>query len=156
LGNARVIAFTEVVDLSTTTRRAFWFGVRPDTLADLDPSYEYWQPQELPPRVGTDNHLRMKVLGVPMSVVSCFVEFDPPHRFVLDGVRPPFARWSRTVATFEELPSGGTRATFLMELRYPPWGAFFARVMARIQHRGLRTSIRRLVEIFGGAEVAKS
>jgi ligand-binding SRPBCC domain-containing protein len=151
LGNARVIAFTEVVDLSTTTRRAFWFGVRPDTLADLDPSYEYWQPQELPPRVGTENHLRMKVFGVPLKVVSRFDEFDPPHRFVVDGVRPPPARWSRITATFEDLPNGATRFTYSMEIRYPLLGALIARIIASVIRRGIRTSVRRTTEIYRGA-----
>ena len=148
---SRVITFTDTADLRTSPRRAFWFGVRPDAIADVDPMVNSWQPQELPPRVGTENHMRTRVLGIPMKAVSRFVEFDPPHRFVLDGVRPLPARWMRFIVTFDELPNGETRFTYLMEIRYPVWGVLVARPMVLVMRRAMRTARRRMIEIFGEA-----
>jgi hypothetical protein len=148
---SRVITFSDTADLHTNPNRAFWFGVRPHAIADVDPMVNSWQPQELPPRVGIENHMRVKFLGVPMKAVSRFAEFDPPHRFVLDGMRPPPARWMRFTLTFDELPDGTTRFTYLMEIRYPAWGALIARTLMLTMRRAMQTSMRRMIEIFGAA-----
>ena len=57
----------------------------------------------------------------------------------------------RFIVTFDDLPNGETRFTYLMEVRYPVWGAVVARTMAFVMRRVMRTSMRRLIEIFGGA-----
>ena len=56
----------------------------------------------------------------------------------------------RFTVTFDELPDGATRFTYLMEVRYPVWGVVVARPMVFVMRRVLRTSKRRLIEIFGG------
>jgi hypothetical protein len=152
----RTIVFIEAAELSTTPRRAFWFTITPDKPADIDPAVDYWQPQELPPRVGTENHFKMNVLGLPVKMISRFTEFDDSRRFVIEGVRPRVGRWTRMTNEVDELASGGTRYTVCVEVRYPIWGAPIAATMAAILRRSIRAALSRAVEIFGGARVEPS
>lgn len=150
----RVIRFKETVDLATTSERAFWFTVTPDKPADIDPAVDYWQPQELPPGIGTDNHFNMRILGVPVRMVSRFVEFDPPHRFAIVGVRPRMGRWVRMTNAVDDIDSGGCRYTVVVEIGRPLWAAPVAAMMGAVLRRSITSALARAVQIFGGSHVS--
>lgn len=154
MSERRVIAFSEVVDLATTADRAFWFTVTPDKPADFDPAVDYWQPQELPPRVGTENRFNMRILGLPVRMVSRFTEFDAPRRFVIEGVRPRVGRWTRMTNEVDVLESGGARFVSSVEVRYPAWGRPIAAVMSAILRRSVKAALGRTVDVFGGSHVS--
>jgi ligand-binding SRPBCC domain-containing protein len=50
---------------------------------------------------------RLRVHRVPVGWLTAIREWDPPHRFVDEQVRGPYALWHHT-HTFEPLPDGGT------------------------------------------------
>ena len=123
--------------------------VYPDTLPDLDPFTGSWEPDELPPRVGTLVRIRSKFLGmqVPFEFVTRFTELDPPRHMVTELVRPTpvTMRWALDL---EEVP-GGTRATNTFEISWRWWAAPLGRVFAALVHRGLRMGMRKLLAQLG-------
>lgn len=50
---------------------------------------------------------RLRVRRVPVGWLTAIREWDPPHRFVDEQVRGPYALWHHT-HTFEARPGGGT------------------------------------------------
>jgi ligand-binding SRPBCC domain-containing protein len=50
---------------------------------------------------------RLRVHRVPVGWLTAIREWDPPHRFVDEQLRGPYALWHHT-HTFEEQPEGGT------------------------------------------------
>lgn len=141
--------YEEVLDVASPPERVYNYLVYPDTLQDLDPSIAYWQPDELPPRVGTLNRIKLRVLGIPtFEAVSRFVEVDPPRRFVIEGVRPKIASTWRWTMECRELGSSGTRGISTLELGAPTWAYPFARIalayFRRHTRRSMRTSLARL------------
>jgi ligand-binding SRPBCC domain-containing protein len=50
---------------------------------------------------------RLRVRGVPIGWLTAIREWDPPHRFVDEQLRGPYALWHHT-HTFEPLPDGCT------------------------------------------------
>ena len=144
------ISFTEVLELGAPCEDVFLYMVDPKTAGTIDPSIVKWRSEDDPPKVGTLNHLTAKFLGVPIKMTSRFVECQPPHRMVLQGVRPPMARWTVGTHDLQEIP-GGMRYTYEIEMRSPIGFRLVHRVMARMMHRGVRMGCRRLLEVFGPA-----
>ena len=70
--------------------------------------FEVITPGEVTMRVGTLIQYRLHFHGVPVSWLTSIQAWDPPHRFVDQQVRGPFALWHHTHELF---PSGddGTR-----------------------------------------------
>jgi len=50
---------------------------------------------------------RLRVRGMPVGWLTAIREWDPPHRFVDEQLRGPYALWHHT-HTFEALDDGGT------------------------------------------------
>jgi ligand-binding SRPBCC domain-containing protein len=48
---------------------------------------------------------RLRVRGMPVGWLTAIREWDPPHRFVDEQLRGPYALWHHT-HTFEPLPGG--------------------------------------------------
>jgi hypothetical protein len=119
--------------------------VYPDTLPDLDHDVQSWQPEELPPRVGTLNRMKLKVFGIPTFIefTSRFAEHDPPRRFVIEVVRPSFAAGTRWTIDLEEV-AGGTHGTTTVELSTAGWATPFARIGRLLVRRSVRMGIRSL------------
>lgn len=56
---------------------------------------------------GTLIRYRLRVRGIPISWTTAIREWDPPHRFVDEQLRGPYALWHHT-HTFEEDGEGAT------------------------------------------------
>ena len=56
---------------------------------------------------GTLIRYRLRVRGVPVGWLTAIREWDPPHRFVDEQLRGPYALWHHT-HSFEAHPGGGT------------------------------------------------
>lgn len=140
----RTLRFEEVLDVSAAPERVYNYLTYPDTLPDLDPDIAYWQPEELPPRVGTLNTMKWKLFGIPtfIELASRYTEVDPPHRFVVEGVRPAIAKSWRWTMVLHELPGGGTRGISSFELSAPRWTVPVARILLAFLRRGVRRSMR--------------
>jgi ligand-binding SRPBCC domain-containing protein len=70
--------------------------------------FEVITPGEITMRVGTLITYRLHLHGLPVSWLTSIQEWDPPHRFIDQQVRGPFALWHHTHDLF---PAGhaGTR-----------------------------------------------
>jgi ligand-binding SRPBCC domain-containing protein len=55
---------------------------------------------------GTLIRYRLRVHRVPVVWLTAIREWDPPHRFVDEQLRGPYALWQHT-HSFESLPGGG-------------------------------------------------
>jgi ligand-binding SRPBCC domain-containing protein len=56
---------------------------------------------------GTLIRYRLRVHGMPVGWLTAIREWDPPHRFVDEQLRGPYALWHHT-HSFEALEGGGT------------------------------------------------
>ena len=96
-------------------------------------------------RVGTLIRYRLRIRGIPVGWLTAIREWDPPHRFVDEQLRGPYALWHHT-HTFEPDGQGGTlmRDVVRYALPFGPLGElvrrlFVARdVEAIFDHRAQR------------------
>jgi hypothetical protein len=148
----RDLGFTEILELGCTPDEIFWYLISPETASTVDPTIVEWRSEVFPPKVGTLNHLKAKAFGVSMRMTSRFTEFDPPRRMVVEGVRPPMAKWTRSIHDLQAVP-GGMRYTNTVDMR-PPFGfRLVHRLMARHLRRGVREGSERLLARFGPRKV---
>ena len=61
---------------------------------------------------------RLRVRGMPVGWLTAIREWDPPHRFVDEQLRGPYALWHHT-HTFEELEDGGTLMSDVVRYALP-------------------------------------
>ncbi len=67
-------------------------------------------PGPIPMRVGTLIQYRLRFRGVPVSWLTSIQEWDPPHRFVDQQIKGPYALWHHT-HDFRPDGDGGTVMT---------------------------------------------
>ena len=94
--------------------------------------FEVITPGDIEMRVGTLITYRLRLRGLPVSWLTSIQEWDPPHRFVDQQVRGPYAFWHHT---HELSPSGpdGTRMrdTVRYAIGFGPLGELAHRVLVR-------------------------
>ncbi len=61
---------------------------------------------------------RLRVRGMPVGWLTAIREWDPPHRFVDEQLRGPYALWHHT-HSFEALDDGGTLMTDVVRYALP-------------------------------------
>lgn len=150
----RTRSFTESAILPTTPERAFWSTIAPDALPKGDPHVEYWEPDELPPRLGTTNTMKLTtVLGVKLKVRSRFTEFEPPHRMMVQGVRPFFSPWTRLTYEIEPVEEDRVSYTVTTEITAPTWAVPIAALMERVLRQRVRAAVAFTARRFGGEAI---
>jgi ligand-binding SRPBCC domain-containing protein len=94
--------------------------------------FEVVTPGEIEMRVGTLIAYRLRLHGVPISWLTSIQAWDPPHRFVDQQVRGPYAFWHHTHELF---PSGAARTRMRDTVRYAigfgPLGELAHRLLVR-------------------------
>jgi ligand-binding SRPBCC domain-containing protein len=75
---------------------------------------------------------RLQVHGVPVSWLTEITEWDPPHRFVDEQLKGPYALWHHT-HTFAPAPDGGTLMRDVVRYRvgFGPLGAIANALLVR-------------------------
>jgi len=75
---------------------------------------------------------RLRVRRVPVGWLTEITEWDPPHRFVDEQIKGPYALWHHT-HTFEALDDGGTLMRDVMRYRigFGPLGVIADRLVVR-------------------------
>ena len=72
-------------------------------------------PQPIAMRVGTLISYRLRMRGIPISWLTRIAEWNPPHGFVDEQLRGPYALWHHT----HELEARGDAATLIRDrVRY--------------------------------------
>jgi len=146
--------------LSATQRVArpldavFAFYAEPRNLARLTPSslgFRLVRPPDPVMARGLTLTYRIRPMGIPMTWVSEITEYDPPHRFVDEQRRGPYAYWHHA-HTFRAV-DGGTEVADVVtyRLRFGPVGRVVHALLVRRQLEAIfafrEAAIR---ETFGG------
>ena len=137
----------------------FSFFSRPENLARITPpelGFELLSPSPVPMAEGGVIDYRIRVLGLPLRWTSVITVYEPPHRFVDEQRRGPYASW-RHEHRFAAVP-GGTLVEDEVAYALPlgPLGTlartlFVKRQLERIfAYRNQR--IAAFFEEYGGAE----
>lgn len=71
-------------------------------------------------RVGTLIQYRLRLHGLPISWLTSIQAWEPPHRFVDQQIRGPYALWHHT-HTFTDDSAGGTLMTDTVRYALPLW-----------------------------------
>jgi ligand-binding SRPBCC domain-containing protein len=116
---------TEVFDLFADARNLE--AITPPLLR-----FEVITPGEVTMRVGALITYRLHLHGVPISWLTSIQDWDPPHRFIDQQVRGPFALWHHTHELFPSGPDGTRmRDTVRYAIGYGPLGELAHRVLVR-------------------------
>jgi ligand-binding SRPBCC domain-containing protein len=133
----------------------FDFFCTPANLPKVSPPELHMAVAEGPERLALGERLTVKGRrwGIPHSVTSKVIEFEPNVRFVDEQVQGPFRRFVHT-HLFESLPDGGTRITDRIEYE-KPGGALGLIVTQAFIEKDLRWVFdyrrQKLAELFGGS-----
>ncbi len=109
--------------------QVFWFLADPSTAAVIDPAVVSYEPEGGTMGVGIRNHIRLKILGIPLSLVSETTEWEPGKRMAFRSITP--GRPATGLATHRfEACSEGTRYTWSMDFVPTGVGGRLAAVVA--------------------------
>ena len=115
--------------------RVFAFFADPLNLEAITPPllrFEVITPGQVTMRVGALIAYRLHLHGVPISWLTSIQDWDPPHRFIDQQVRGPFALWHHTHELFPSGPDGTRmRDTVRYAIGYGPLGEIAHRVLVR-------------------------
>ena len=94
--------------------------------------FEVVTPGEIEMGVGALIRYRLRLHGVPVHWLTSIQAWDPPHRFVDQQVRGPYALWHHT-HTFEAAGDGATRMTDVVRyaIGFGPAGRLAHRLFVR-------------------------
>jgi len=126
----RVWRLTAEQVLDHPVERVFPFFADAHNLESITPAFlkfEVLTPKPIEMRQGLLLEYRLRVHGVPIRWRTQIPVWEPPHRFVDNQLRGPYALWRHT-HTFEPI-DGGTRCTD--EVVYRPKGWVLAGLVNR-------------------------
>ena len=94
--------------------------------------FEVVTPGDIAMGVGTLIQYRLRLRGVPASWLTSIQAWDPPHRFVDQQVRGPYALWHHT-HEFADDGAGGTLMTDTVRyaIGFGPFGELAHRLFVR-------------------------
>ena len=98
--------FEESVILPIGPDRAFAIIGDPENGPKIDPMISRYVPEGGAMREGGHNHIRGRMFGLPINIVSVTREWDPPRRMVLENIKPARLVRMRLTQTFEPHPHG--------------------------------------------------
>jgi len=138
---------THSVDISAEPEEVFTTLLANARDGNLDSSFEYWEPREWPPTVGTHNDFKARTGLVSIRGVSRFAEFDPPRRLLIESVKPTFPFFVRM--SWDIVPVGeGTRYTYRMEIDAASGVGWLARSMVRRYDTQMAKDVKALAALF--------
>ena len=121
--------------LDASPEAVFAFFADPFNLEAITPPllrFEVITPGEVTMRVGALITYRLHLHRVPISWLTSIQDWDPPHRFIDQQVRGPFALWHHTHELFPSGPDGTRmRDTVRYAIGYGPLGEIAHRVLVR-------------------------
>jgi hypothetical protein len=100
--------------IRATPAQVFWFIADPATAPVIDPAVISYEPVGGVMGRGVRNRIRMKMLGIPMTITSETIEWEPAEQMAFRSIQP--GRPAVGVAThrFDASPDG-TLYTWSME-----------------------------------------
>jgi hypothetical protein len=130
----QVHVYESTQDVPKPLDEVFAFFSRPENLQEITPDsldFQFLTPSPIAMKEGAIIDYALKIKGVPVqwrSIISCY---DPPHKFVDEQLKGPYAFWHHTHA-FEPI-EGGTRIsdTVRYVLPFGPLGDVVHSLMVR-------------------------
>ncbi len=107
-------AFSVTTRIQATPDRVFWFLADPSTASVIDPAVVSYEPEGGTMGLGVKNHIRMKMLGVPVKLMSETIEWEPGSRMGFRSIKPGRPVIGVAKHVFEPCP-GGTLYTWSMD-----------------------------------------
>ena len=111
--DAKKTGFSLTTMIRATPDQVFWFIADPSTAPVIDPAVLSYEPIGGTMGLGVRNRIRMKMLGIPLTLTSETIEWEPGVRMSFRSIEP--GRPAVGVAThrFDACPEG-TRYTWSM------------------------------------------
>ena len=106
--------FSVATRIQATTAQVFWFLADPSTASIIDPAVVSYEPVGGTMGLGIRNHIRMKVLGIPLRLTSETIEWEPGRRMAFRTITPRRPAMGVATHLFESCPEG-TIYTWSME-----------------------------------------
>jgi carbon monoxide dehydrogenase subunit G len=135
--------------IRVTPDQVFWFLSDPSTAAVIDPAVVSYEPEGGTMGVGIRNHIRLRMVGIPLSIVSETTEWEPGDRMSFRSIEPGRPVIGLATHRFEAC-SDGTRYTWSMDFVPTGVGGRLAAVLgARILERNAvaqQDRVRRVLE----------
>lgn len=99
-------SFSITTRIRVTPIQVFSFLADPMTASVIDPAIVSYEPEGGTMGLGVENHIRMKVLGIPVKLTSETIEWEPGRRMGFRSIKPgrPVVGVARHV--FEPCPEG--------------------------------------------------
>ncbi len=139
--------------IHASPEQAFWFLADPLTASIIDPAVVSYEPEGGTMGLGVTNHIRMRMLGVPLKLTSETIEWEPGRSMGFRSLKP--ARPAVAVARhlFEQ---GADGAVYTWSMEFLPTG-FGGRIVAgagaALLERNARAQqqrVRRVLEAANG------
>ena len=129
----RILRREQVLDVPI--ERAFEFFSRAENLEAITPpllKFRITTPGPIEMRAGTLIRYRLRLRGFPVRWLTRIEEWDPPHGFVDQQLRGPYALWHHT-HTFEAIDETHTRMVDLVRYgqRLGPLGSLAEHLVVR-------------------------
>ena len=99
-------AFSVATRIRATPERVFWFLADPSTASVIDPAVRSYEPEGGTMGLGVRNHIRMKMLGVPVKLMSETIEWRPGSRMGFRSIKPRRPVIGVATHLFEPCPEG--------------------------------------------------
>ena len=99
-------AFSVTTRIRATPERVFWFLADPSTAPVIDPAVMSYEPEGGTMGLGVRNHIRMKMLGIPVKLTSETIEWEPGSRMGFRSMKPGRPVIGVATHVFEPCPEG--------------------------------------------------
>jgi hypothetical protein len=106
--------FSVTTHIQATPARVFWFLADPSTASVIDPAVERYEPEGGIMGLGVRNHIRAKMLGIPVTLTTETIEWEPERRMGFRSITPGRPVVGVATHVFEPCPDG-TLYTWSME-----------------------------------------
>ena len=130
--HGRIWRLSAVQHLDHPIDEVFPFFADAHNLEKLTPDFlkfEVLTPKPIEMRSGLILHYKLKVRALPIRWTTEILDWDPPHKFIDNQAKGPYALWHHT-HTFEPTDDGATICRD--EVRYRPAGWFLAPLVNRL------------------------
>ncbi len=146
--------FSATTRIRATPAQVFGFLADPSTAPVIDPAVVSYEPEGGMMGLGVSNRIRMKMLGIPVTVTSETIAWEPGSRMAFRSIKP--GRPVVAVAThlFEPCPEG-TLYTWSMDfVSTAPGGWFIATASARFFERNAVVQQQRVRTVIEAVSLA--
>jgi hypothetical protein len=123
------MSFSMTTLIRATPDQVFWFLADPSTAAVIDPAVVSYEPEGGTMGVGIRNHIRTRMLGIPLSLVSETTGWEPGERMAFRSIEPGRPAIGLATHRFEAC-SEGTSYTWSMDFVPTGVGGRLAAVVA--------------------------